>query len=144
MGKVAFDYEHHNSILKLKASFYSLKLWKRKFNGKIEFAKNFRGTHGVINFWGNNSPTIQINKKLSDPALEFSLDDVLVYLLTQWYCRGKNLNTEKDLLQELINHGICSKDKFCIHNNVAYTGSYEKRMWEPTIKLINLNLEYSI
>ncbi|ASA22722.1 hypothetical protein [Paenibacillus donghaensis] len=143
MSKKEFDFENENLKLKEKAYFYTSKIWNEKFTGKIEYANNFRGTHGALNFWTNEDSTIQINKKLSSPRLEFNLDDTLIYLLTQWYCRCNNLNRKNEFLLELESHGICSKDKFSIHNNVAYTGSINKREWEPTIKLIELNIEFS-
>ncbi|GAB6989396.1 hypothetical protein [Paenibacillus pini] len=140
MSESPIDYNRLNDNLKKKADFYTRKIWGISYTGEVEFSKGQRREAEIV-FWGS-VPSIRFKRELADPKLEFCLDDLLVRMLTRWYCYKKGLNKETDFLRELEAHGICSTNKFLIHNKKAYTGSIDKRLWNPTIRIIELNIEF--
>lgn len=143
MSKSPIDYDQYNEKIKRKANYYSCKIWGINYPGEVEFFKGQKRQAEIV-FWGGK-PTIRFKRELANPQLEFCVDDLLVRMLTRWYCHDIGLKKEKAYLDNLKTHGICSKESFFIYNKTtAYTGSIEKRLWDPTIKLIELNLAYEL
>ncbi|MDY8021222.1 hypothetical protein [Paenibacillus polymyxa] len=139
MGKIVVDYERLNTNLKRKANYFSKKIWGLNFTGRVEFCKGMKRM-GEISYW-NKKPLIRFKREMAKEELVFSLDDLLVYYLTIWYCKSKGLNKKADLKNELSSHGVCSKDRFFIANGKAYTGVSDRKEWEPTLTLIDFVIE---
>jgi hypothetical protein len=143
MKKSPINYEQYGAELKRKANFFANKIWGINFTGNVEFSKGQKVLAEITYY---ETPTIRFKMALANPDFCFCVDDLLVGMLTRWYCHSKGLKKEKDYLEALKSHGICSTDNFFINNmtTTVLTGSIEKRPWEPTIKLIDLVLECEI